>query len=57
MILAIIRNLLKLNKIIDYKNIQKFICDIEKNTKIIGITLSGKVFILIGSQILVMNVN
>ena len=32
------------NKIIDYKNIQKFICDIEKNTKIIGITLSGKVF-------------
>ena len=32
------------NKIIDNKNIQKFICNIDKNIKIIGITLKGKVF-------------
>jgi len=32
------------NKIIDNKNIQKFICNIEKNLKIIGITYTGKVF-------------
>ena len=32
------------NKIIDNKNLQKFICNIEKNIKIIGITFSGKVF-------------
>ena len=33
-----------INKIIDNKNIKKFICDIDKNLKIIGITLTGKVF-------------
>jgi len=33
-----------INKIIDNKNIQKFICKIDKNVKIIGITASGKVF-------------
>ena len=32
------------NKIIENKNIQKFICNIEKNLKIIGITFYGKVF-------------
>jgi len=32
------------NKIIDNKNVQKFICNIEKNIKIIGITSTGKVF-------------
>jgi len=32
------------NKVIDNKNIQKFICKIEKNVKIIGITNTGKVF-------------
>ena len=32
------------NKIIDNKNIQKFVCNIEKNIKIIGTTFSGKVF-------------
>ncbi len=32
------------NKKIDNKNIQKFICNIEKNIKIIGVTLTGKVF-------------
>ena len=32
------------NKIIDNKNIQKFICNIEKNLKLIGITNKGKVF-------------
>ncbi len=32
------------NKTIENKNIQKFICKIEKNLKIIGITLTGKVF-------------
>jgi DNA gyrase subunit A len=32
------------NKIIENKNIQKFICNIDKNLKIIGITFSGKVF-------------
>ncbi len=32
------------NKIIDNKNIQKFICNVEKNLKIIGITNTGKVF-------------
>ena len=32
------------NKIIENKNIQKFICKIEKNIKIIGITFTGKVF-------------
>ena len=32
------------NKIIDNKNIHKFICNIEKNTKLIGITNTGKVF-------------
>ncbi len=31
------------NKIIDNKNIQKFICNIEKNIKLIGITNKGKV--------------
>ena len=33
-----------INKFIDNKNIQKFICNIEKNLKIIGITFTGKVF-------------
>ena len=32
------------NKIVDNKNIQKFICDVSKNLKIIGITSTGKVF-------------
>jgi len=32
------------NKIIDNKNIQKFICNFDKNLKIIGITFTGKVF-------------
>ncbi len=32
------------NKVIDNKNIQKFICNIEKNIKLIGITNTGKVF-------------
>jgi len=32
------------NKLIDNKNIQKFICNIERNLKIIGITVTGKVF-------------
>ena len=32
------------NKIIDNKNVQKFICNIEENLKIIGITFTGKVF-------------
>ena len=32
------------NKIIENKNIQKFICNIDKNIKIIGITSTGKVF-------------
>ena len=32
------------NKLIDNKNVQKFICDIDKNLKIIGITYSGRVF-------------
>ena len=32
------------NKIIDNKNVQKFICTINKNLKIIGITYTGKVF-------------
>ncbi len=32
------------NKIIDNKNIQKFICNIEKDIKIIGTTYTGKVF-------------
>ena len=33
-----------INKAIDNKSIQKFICNIDKNLKIIGITISGKVF-------------
>ena len=32
------------NKIIDNKNVQKFICSIDKNLKLIGITFTGKVF-------------
>ena len=32
------------NKVIDNKNIQNFICNVEKNVKIIGITNTGKVF-------------
>ena len=32
------------NKVIDNKNIQKFICNIDKNLKLIGITNTGKVF-------------
>ena len=32
------------NKIIENKNVQKFICNIDKNIKIIGITFTGKVF-------------
>jgi len=32
------------NKIIDNKNIQKFICNFEKTIKLIGITNTGKVF-------------
>ena len=32
------------NKLIDNKNVQKFICNINKNLKIIGITSSAKVF-------------
>ncbi len=33
-----------INKIIDNKNIQKFICNVDKNLKLIGITYTGKVF-------------
>ena len=33
-----------ISKIIDNKNIQKFICNIDKNIKIIGITFTGRVF-------------
>jgi len=33
-----------INKIIDNKNVQKFICNIDKNLKLIGITHTGKVF-------------
>jgi len=33
-----------INKFIDNKNIQKFICNIDKNLKLIGITNTGKVF-------------
>ncbi|MDA9703876.1 DNA topoisomerase 4 subunit A [Prochlorococcus sp. AH-736-L19] len=33
-----------INKIIDNKNIQKFICSVDKNLKLIGITYTGKVF-------------
>ena len=33
-----------INKIIENKNIQKFICNIDKNIKIIGLTFTGKVF-------------
>ena len=33
-----------INKIIDNKNIKKFICNIDKNLKIIGISSTGKVF-------------
>jgi len=33
-----------INKTIENKNIQKFICNIDKNIKIIGITFTGKVF-------------
>ncbi len=32
------------NKVIDNKNLQKFICNIAKNLKIIGVTFTGKVF-------------
>ena len=32
------------NKIIDNKNIQRFICNIDKKLKIIGVTFTGKVF-------------
>ena len=32
------------NKIIDNKNIQKFICNLDRNIKIIGVTITGKVF-------------
>ncbi len=32
------------NKIIDNKNIQKFICNIDKKVKIIGLTFTGKIF-------------
>ena len=32
------------NKFIENKNIQKFICNVEKNIKIIGITDTGRVF-------------
>ena len=32
------------NKLIENKNIRKFICNIDKNLKIIGITFTGKVF-------------
>ena len=32
------------NKIIDNKNIHKFICNVDKNLKLIGITCTGKVF-------------
>ena len=34
----------EVNKIIDNKNIQKFIFNIEKNVKLIGTTFTGKVF-------------
>ena len=44
------------NKLIDNKNIQKFICNIDKNIKIIGTTLE-KFFILIGSLISVVIIN
>ncbi len=33
-----------INKIIDNKNIQKLICNVDKNLKILGITFTGKVF-------------
>jgi len=32
------------NKIVDNKNIQKFICNIDKDIKIIGISFTGRVF-------------
>ena len=32
------------NKIIENKNLHKFICNIEKNLKIIGITYTGRIF-------------
>ncbi len=32
------------NKIIDNKNIQKFICNVDQNIKIVGLTSTGKVF-------------
>jgi DNA gyrase subunit A len=38
------KSLEDVNKIIDNKNIQKFVCNIEKNLKIIGINHSGRVF-------------
>ena len=34
----------EVSKKIDNKNIQKFICNIDKNIKIIGVTFTGKVF-------------
>ena len=34
----------EINKTIENKNIQKFICNIDKNLKIIGTTFTGKVF-------------
>ena len=34
----------EINKVINNKNIQKFICNIDKNLKLIGITYTGKVF-------------
>ena len=37
------------NKVIDNKNIQKFICNINKDLKIIGITLMEKFLILTGN--------
>jgi len=33
-----------INKKIDNKNIQKFICNVDRNLKLIGITYTGKVF-------------
>ncbi len=34
----------EVNKNIENKNIQKFICNIDKNLKIVGVTYTGKVF-------------
>ena len=47
----------EVNKIIDNKNIQKFIFKIEKNIKLIGITLTGKVFHIDWESNIIMTLN